>query len=176
MVYQEVSLSAAGEIQGGRPHPVYTISVDEKPGVQALGLTAPDLPPVPGQAPTVSRTTSMCGMARYRFWPVSICIRGTCWPTWKTGIEAVNSLPCCAPSMRITHWRPLFAWSWITTRRISPKKPWPTSPPGPGLRVCAYAQAWLLAQPDRVCLLKNGPHLPATDSRGLGRGTERTHP
>jgi transposase len=55
MVYQEVSLSAAGEIQAGRPHPVYTISVDEKPGVQALGLTAPDLPPVPGQAPTVSR-------------------------------------------------------------------------------------------------------------------------
>jgi hypothetical protein len=40
MVYQDVSLSAAGEIQAGRPHPVYTISVDEKPGVQALGLTA----------------------------------------------------------------------------------------------------------------------------------------
>jgi transposase len=55
MVYQEVSLSAAGEIQAGRPHPVYTISVDEKPGIQALGLTAPDLPPVPGQVPTVSR-------------------------------------------------------------------------------------------------------------------------
>lgn len=55
MVYQDVSLAAAGELQAERPHPVYTISVDEKPGVQALGLTAPDLPPVPGQAPTVSR-------------------------------------------------------------------------------------------------------------------------
>jgi transposase len=55
MVYQDVSRAAAGELQAERPHPVYTISVDEKPGVQALGLTAPDLPPVPGQAPTVSR-------------------------------------------------------------------------------------------------------------------------
>ena len=55
MVYQDVSLAAAGELQAEGPHPVYTISVDEKPGVQALGLTAPDLPPVPGQAPTVSR-------------------------------------------------------------------------------------------------------------------------
>jgi transposase len=55
MVYQDVSLAAAGELQAERPHPVYTISVDEKPGVQALGLTAPDVPPVPGQAPTVSR-------------------------------------------------------------------------------------------------------------------------
>jgi len=55
MVYQDVSLAAAGELQAEGPHPVYTISVDEKPGVQALGLTAPILPPVPGQAPTVSR-------------------------------------------------------------------------------------------------------------------------
>jgi len=31
------------------------VSVDEKPGVQALGLTAPDLPPVPGKASTVGR-------------------------------------------------------------------------------------------------------------------------
>ena len=30
-------------------------SVDEKPGVQALGLAAPDLPPVPGKAQTVRR-------------------------------------------------------------------------------------------------------------------------
>ncbi len=31
------------------------VAVDEKPGVQAIGNTAPDLPPVPGQHPTVSR-------------------------------------------------------------------------------------------------------------------------
>ena len=32
-----------------------TVSIDEKPGVQAIANTAPDLPPVPGKHPTVSR-------------------------------------------------------------------------------------------------------------------------
>lgn len=31
------------------------VSVDEKPGVQAIANTAPDLPPVPGQYPTLAR-------------------------------------------------------------------------------------------------------------------------
>jgi transposase len=55
MVYRDVSLYAEGAVHDGRPNPIYTVSVDEKPGVQAIGLTAPDLPPVPGKAPTVSR-------------------------------------------------------------------------------------------------------------------------
>jgi len=55
LVYRDVSLYAEGAVHDGRPNPIYTVSVDEKPGVQALGLTAPDLPPVPGKAATVSR-------------------------------------------------------------------------------------------------------------------------
>lgn len=55
LVYRDVSLYLEGAVQDGRPHPIYTVSIDEKPGVQALGLTAPDLPPVPGKAATVSR-------------------------------------------------------------------------------------------------------------------------
>ncbi len=55
MVYRDVSLYREGAVYDGRPTPIYTVSVDEKPGVQALGLTAPDLPPVPGTAATVSR-------------------------------------------------------------------------------------------------------------------------
>ena len=34
---------------------VITVSIDEKPGVQAIEKTAPDLPPVPGKHPTVGR-------------------------------------------------------------------------------------------------------------------------
>jgi transposase len=56
LVYQEVAL------QGGTPSPgegvvpqVVTVSVDEKPGLQAIANTAPDLPPVPGKHPTVAR-------------------------------------------------------------------------------------------------------------------------
>lgn len=55
LVYRDVSLYAEGAVHDARPNPIYTVSVDEKPGVQALGLTAPDLPPVPGKAKTLGR-------------------------------------------------------------------------------------------------------------------------
>ena len=55
MVYRDVSLYTQGAVHDARPNPVYTVSVDEKPGVQAIGLTAPDLPPVPGKASAVGR-------------------------------------------------------------------------------------------------------------------------
>ena len=49
LVYRDVSIYREGAVHDGRPEPIYTVSVDEKPGVQAIGLTAPDLPPVPGK-------------------------------------------------------------------------------------------------------------------------------
>jgi transposase len=55
MVYRDVSLYSEGAVHDGRPKPIYTVSVDEKPGVQAIGLTAPDLPPAPGKASNVGR-------------------------------------------------------------------------------------------------------------------------
>lgn len=55
MVYSQVSIYAQGEVQPGRTSPIYSVSVDEKPGVQAVGLTAPDLPPVPGKAAAIGR-------------------------------------------------------------------------------------------------------------------------
>lgn len=55
LVYQEVSLQNQKRAQGEPPDKLVTVSVDEKPGVQALACTAPDLPPVPGRHPTVAR-------------------------------------------------------------------------------------------------------------------------
>ncbi len=55
MVYRDVSIYSEGAVHDGRQNPIYTVSIDEKPGVQALGLTAPDLPPAPGKATTVGR-------------------------------------------------------------------------------------------------------------------------
>ena len=55
MVYRDVSIYSAGAVHDARPSPIYTVSVDEKPGVQAIGLTAPDLPPVRGKASAVAR-------------------------------------------------------------------------------------------------------------------------
>jgi len=57
MVYQEVAVqnqATAASPSAGTPA-VITVSVDEKPGVQAIENTAPDLPPMPGKHPAVSR-------------------------------------------------------------------------------------------------------------------------
>ena len=55
VVYRDVNLYRAGAVHDARPAPIYTVSVDEKPGVQALGTTAPDRPPVAGKHASVGR-------------------------------------------------------------------------------------------------------------------------
>jgi transposase len=57
MVYQEVAVQnqAAAAASAGIAPSVITVSIDEKPGVQAIENTAPDLPPVPAKYSTVSR-------------------------------------------------------------------------------------------------------------------------
>ena len=54
IVYREVADLLAQPTAPGTPAMV-TASVDEKPGVQALATTSPDLPPVPGTHPEVGR-------------------------------------------------------------------------------------------------------------------------
>ncbi len=55
MVYQEVAMQNEARDKGAARPSVITVAMDEKPGVQAIANTAPDLPPVPGKHPTVSR-------------------------------------------------------------------------------------------------------------------------
>jgi transposase len=52
LVYQEIALQNRN---GGLMPVVVTVSVDEKPGLQAIANTAPDLPPVPGRHPAMGR-------------------------------------------------------------------------------------------------------------------------
>ena len=54
-VYRDVSLDTEGAVPDARPNPIYTVSVDEKPAVPAIVLTAPDWPPVPGKAVGIGR-------------------------------------------------------------------------------------------------------------------------
>jgi transposase len=49
LVYHAVSLRNSDSNPGAKDRPVITVSVDEKPGVQAIANTAPDLAPVPGK-------------------------------------------------------------------------------------------------------------------------------
>jgi transposase len=55
LVYRELSMEPARGVRTPEGRLVFTVSVDEKPGVQAIANTAADLPPVPGQHPTVGR-------------------------------------------------------------------------------------------------------------------------
>jgi transposase len=49
-VYKEVEILNQGVLQGRIAEPdLVTVSYDEKPGIQALAVTTPDRPPVPGQ-------------------------------------------------------------------------------------------------------------------------------
>jgi DDE superfamily endonuclease/Homeodomain-like domain len=55
LVYRDVAMeNEAAAASGVRPG-VVTVSVDEKPGVQAIANTAPDLPPVPGEHAAFAR-------------------------------------------------------------------------------------------------------------------------
>ena len=53
VVYNEVTLS--NERADEQARKVITVSVDEKPGIQAIKNVAPDLPPVPGRYPQMHR-------------------------------------------------------------------------------------------------------------------------
>ena len=55
LVYREVAAQNEAVEKGSDRPNVITVSVDEKPGVQAIANTAPDLPPVPNKYPTVAR-------------------------------------------------------------------------------------------------------------------------
>jgi DDE superfamily endonuclease len=67
LVYQEVALQNETASNGAPQSLVITVSVDEKPGVQAIGNTAPDLPPVAGKYPTVARDHEYI---RYGTWSI----------------------------------------------------------------------------------------------------------
>lgn len=55
LVYQDVALQNEQLAATALSDKVITVSVDEKPGVQAIANTSPDLPPVPGHHPTIVR-------------------------------------------------------------------------------------------------------------------------
>ena len=55
IVYRDVELQNAMRAAGQMASNIITVSADEKPGVQAIGNTAPDLPPAAGKHPTISR-------------------------------------------------------------------------------------------------------------------------
>ena len=70
------------------------ISYDEKPGIQAIGSTAPDRPPVPGEHAAGGRHGTVTLMAAWTWSPDTSIAR-----SW-IGIAAGSSSSSCAPSTR----------------------------------------------------------------------------
>jgi transposase len=54
-VYREVEVLKKAHAKSNKGKPVAIVSCDEKPGIQAIATTAPDLPPQPGIHPTFAR-------------------------------------------------------------------------------------------------------------------------
>ena len=92
-VYREVEIlkeAAAADKEPGKP--VAIVSYDEKPGIQAIANTAPDLPPEPGIATRASHATmSTNATARSACWPGSISSPAKSMPWSRIAIAAASS-------------------------------------------------------------------------------------
>ena len=69
-VYREVAILKQNEPAGDG---MTIISYDEKPGIQAIGATAPDMPPEPRRHKALPATMNTNATARSACWPASTC-------------------------------------------------------------------------------------------------------
>ena len=136
MVYREIVV----DTQSSGPRPVHTVSVDEKPGVQALGLVSPDLSPVPGEHPSLSRDYEYVRMGTLSILSALDLHDGhLSLAGWRNGIGAGNSSPCSRIWMPTTRPKPRSGSSWTTIRPMSPRRPGPIWPPAPtGSNMCIH--------------------------------------
>lgn len=54
VVYHQVNVQNE-QLTSGQEVPIINVSIDEKPGIQAIKNVAPDLPPIPGKRPYIGR-------------------------------------------------------------------------------------------------------------------------
>jgi len=107
-IYREVQVlkKAAAKPKKKKPgKPVAIVSYDEKPGIQAIATTAPDLPPVPGPTRHSRATMSISATARSACWPGSICSLERSMPSSETATAAAslsNSSSFSTPPTRPT--------------------------------------------------------------------------
>ena len=175
MVYREVFLTPA--LRDAATPTTYTVSVDEKPGVQAIGTTAPDLPPVAGQQATVSRdyeyvrhgTLSILAALDLHSGEIIANVEPKHRSREFVALlerlhrhyppDAVIRVVLDNHSVHISR----ETMAYLATR--------------PGrFEYVQYAETRLLAEPDRMRLLQNGAHVPAPHSCRVHRGTEIPHP
>ena len=94
-VYREVKIIKETAAASKKPSDaVAIVSYDEKPGIQAIATTAPDLPPEPGAHATFARDheyKNISATARSACWPGLICSPARSMPWSRTATAAANS-------------------------------------------------------------------------------------
>jgi hypothetical protein len=155
MVYQDVSIYQESSVHDARPNPIYTVSVDEKPGVQATELTAPDLPPVPGKASTVGRDYEYVRRGTVSIFAGIDLHSGQIFANVE---ERHRSVEFIALLMRLDEYYSSEAIIRVVLDNHSAhisKETMAYLAARPGaLGVRSHIQAWLLAQSDRVSSLR----------------------
>lgn len=131
VVYREVALAAADGVKNAEGKTVYTVSADEKAGIQALATVAPDLPPVEENIPPLLAIMNTSAWAPHQFWQRWISRPVMLSAEWNADIAVVNSSRCSNNSTSTTPPMRSFASFWTTTPPTSPRRHGPTWPLGP---------------------------------------------
>jgi len=176
LVYQEVALQNEASRAGQQRPTIITVSVDEKPGLQAIANTAPDLPPVPGKHPGVGRDheykrLGTCSiLAALDLHEGHVIARVERRHRSREFIALLKDLdqhyPPTAPSES----------SWTTIPRTSPKRREHSWLPAQPLPVRSDAEARIVAKYRGDPFWQDGAHIsPAYPGAILG-GTPRADP
>jgi hypothetical protein len=156
-VYRHVELwhsaGAPGELTA-------VLSYDEKPGIQALDNTAPDLPPVPGRHATVGRdheyvrhgTLSL--LAGLDLWNGEVLGFGAGAPP-ECRVHRISALARRPVSDRGPH----SPSSGPSLRAYFPGNPHLLGHPAQPIRIHLHTHPWFLAESDRIVLCKKWPGL-----------------
>jgi hypothetical protein len=176
MVYRDVCLHSEGAVHDARREPIYTVSVDEKPSVQAIYLTAPDLPPVPGKAVGVGRDYE-----DVRRGTVSI-LAGIDLHSGKIFANVEDrhrSSEFIALLRKLDEHYPPEATIRVVLDNNSAhisKETLADLGTRPGRFEYVHTpKHGFLAEPDRVRLLQDGVHIRASHPRGIGGRTQGAH-
>ncbi len=145
--------------------PVAIVSYDEKPGIQAIATTSPDLPPVPGTYATFSRDHE------YKRHGTLSLLAGIDLLTGKVHHRIPQASQCRLPGRYGDQADPRQSLGAYLQRNPSLAR---NSTVG-SLHVHFHAQARLLAQPHRRLLLQVRPLGPAPHPRSIKTGAKGTH-
>ena len=177
LVYRELSMEPAQGVRTPEGRLVFTVSVDEKPGVQAIANTAADLPPVPGEHPAVGRDYE------YRRLGTASILAGSGLGRWSCHRPGGT-----APSQPRVYWLAQGFGCALPRRRRDPTdsgqsfgahlqgNPSVFGHAAQSLLLCAYPHPRVLAEFGGNPIWENGANLSARDAGSVLGGTQGARP